>query len=135
MVNRLKDDEILKKTSAEFTDSEGTNLSVHWNNEYKYFVISITDSVGKCTNSIDVNYKDLQSLFEESKKLMIQLDKGWIIQLRDDDEGERFYSSRGRNIAYEKAKAKVFKSKIDAEKVMEQCTLWPKRRLISLKGT
>lgn len=126
---------ILNKTSIQLIDSEGTDLSVHWNNQYKNFSISITDSVGECTNVIEVDYKNLQLLFEESKKLMIQLDEGWIIQLRGFKDGERFYSSRGRNVAYEKAKAKVFKSKIDAEKVMEQCTLWPERRLISLKGT
>ena len=61
-----------KNTSVGFYDLEGTHLSIHWNPTYKRFSIGITDSRGGTTNSIEMGYEDLRSLFKESEEIMIQ---------------------------------------------------------------
>jgi hypothetical protein len=49
----------------------------------------------------------------------------WIIQLRSHHEGERYYTSRGKGVTYEKSKAKVFSTQKEAEDKAKECTLWP----------
>ena len=61
-----------KKNSVSFHDLEGTQLSIHWNPTYNRFSVGITDSAGRGTNSIEMGYEDLRSLFKESEEIMIQ---------------------------------------------------------------
>lgn len=61
-----------KNSSIGFHDLEGNHLSIHWIPTYKRFSIGITDSCGKGTNSIEMGYEDLRSLFKESEEIMIQ---------------------------------------------------------------
>jgi len=61
-----------KNTSAGFYDLEGNHLSIHWNPTYKRFSIGITDPWGSGTNSIELGYEDLRSLFKESEEIFFQ---------------------------------------------------------------
>lgn len=61
-----------KKNSVGFHDMEGNHLSIHWNPTYNRFSVGITDSCGRGTNSIEMGYEDLRSLFKESEEIMIQ---------------------------------------------------------------
>jgi hypothetical protein len=56
----------------------------------------------------------------------------WIIQLRAPGHilGERYYSSRGKNVVYTRDKAKVFSSKEDADAKCAQCTAWEDAKVI-----
>jgi hypothetical protein len=56
--------------------------------------------------------------------------KEYIIQLRPEQLGERYYMSRGKHVTNFIEKAKIFLSKEDAEKICEECTLWPERCVI-----
>jgi hypothetical protein len=59
-------------TTAGFYDLEGNHLSIHWNPIYKRFSIGITDPWGSGTNSIELGYEDLRSIFKEAENIMIQ---------------------------------------------------------------
>lgn len=61
-----------KNTSIGFHDLEGNHLSIHWIPTYKRFSIGITDSCGNVTNSIEMGYEDLRSLFKESEEIFFQ---------------------------------------------------------------
>ncbi len=61
-----------KKNSVNFHDMEGNHLSIHWSPTYNRFSVGITDSCGMRTNSIEMGYDDLRSLFKESEEIMIQ---------------------------------------------------------------
>lgn len=61
-----------KSTSVTFNDLEGNHLSIHWNNEFKRFSVGITDAYGNRTNSIEMGYEDLRSLFKESEEIFFQ---------------------------------------------------------------
>jgi len=58
--------------STNFQDSEENNISIHYSPEYKQFSVSITDGHGERTNSIEMGYEDLRSLFKEAENIFFQ---------------------------------------------------------------
>ena len=61
-----------KKLSTEFQDDEGTQFSITFNPQWNKFNISVTDSCGRGTNSIEIGYEDLRSIFKEAENIMLQ---------------------------------------------------------------
>jgi len=61
-----------KNLSTEFQDLEGTQLSITFSPYWNKFNISVTDSCGKGTNSIEIGYEDLRSIFKEAENIMFQ---------------------------------------------------------------
>ena len=61
-----------KKLRVEFSDIEDNQLSFNYLPSEGKINISITDGYGNRTNSIEIGYEDLRSIFKEVENIVFQ---------------------------------------------------------------
>lgn len=59
------------RNTISFQDSEDNSISIDYSPQYRNFSVSITDGHGERTNTIEMGYEDLRSLFKESEKIFL----------------------------------------------------------------
>lgn len=56
----------------DYQDSEETRLGIQYHSEYRNFSISITDSYGRATNSIEVPEEEFLNFIKKCEKVFFQ---------------------------------------------------------------